>query len=98
MQKFLNIENMISSLKIQINSPKTRFWKEKSVQDLVTLGPPAQATLVYVIFKNVENFKSIYIYIYYFILILQIFFCGRKIKNMMKYLGIHHLSKWNPQN
>jgi hypothetical protein len=27
-------------LKIQINSPqKTRFWKEKSVEDVVTLGP-----------------------------------------------------------
>jgi hypothetical protein len=23
---------------------KTRFWKEKSVEDLVTLGPTAQAT------------------------------------------------------
>jgi hypothetical protein len=26
---------------------KTRFWKEKSVKDAVTLGPTAQATLVY---------------------------------------------------
>jgi len=25
---------------------KTRFWKEKSVEDMVTLGPTAQATLV----------------------------------------------------
>jgi hypothetical protein len=25
---------------------KTRFWKEKSVEDVVTLGPAAQATLV----------------------------------------------------
>ncbi len=25
---------------------KTSFWKEKSVQDVVTLGPMAQATLV----------------------------------------------------
>jgi hypothetical protein len=28
-------------LKIQINSPKIRFWKEKSVEDMVTLGPTA---------------------------------------------------------
>ncbi len=28
---------------------KTRFWKEKSVKDVVTLGPTAQATLVYFI-------------------------------------------------
>ncbi len=26
--------------------PKTRFWKEKSVENVVTLGPMAQATLV----------------------------------------------------
>jgi len=26
--------------------PKTRFWKEISVEDMVTLGPTAQATLV----------------------------------------------------
>jgi hypothetical protein len=25
---------------------KTRFWKEKSVENVVTLGPMAQATLV----------------------------------------------------
>jgi len=25
---------------------KTRFWKEKSVEDVVTLGATAQATLV----------------------------------------------------
>jgi len=34
-------------LKIEINSQKTRFWKEKSVEDVVTLGPTAQATLVW---------------------------------------------------
>ncbi len=28
---------------------KTRFWKEKSVEDEVTLGPTAQATLVHMI-------------------------------------------------
>ncbi len=27
--------------------PKTRFWKEKWVEDVVTLGPTAQAILVY---------------------------------------------------
>ncbi len=26
---------------------KTRFWKEKSVEDVVTLGPMTQATLVH---------------------------------------------------
>jgi hypothetical protein len=33
-------------LKIQINSKKTRFRKEKPVENVVTLGPMAQATLV----------------------------------------------------
>jgi hypothetical protein len=28
---------------------KTRFWKEKSVEDLVTLGPMAHATLAYIV-------------------------------------------------
>jgi hypothetical protein len=27
---------------------ETRFWKEKSVEDVLTLGPRAQATLVYI--------------------------------------------------
>jgi len=27
---------------------KTRFWKEKSVEAVVTLGPTVQATLVYI--------------------------------------------------
>jgi hypothetical protein len=27
---------------------KTRFWKEKSVEDVLTLGPTAQATLVFI--------------------------------------------------
>jgi len=31
-----------------------RFWKEKSVEDTVTLGPTARATLVY-IFKGIAG-------------------------------------------
>jgi hypothetical protein len=34
---------------------KTRFWKEKSVDDVGTLGPTAQATLVYLKRKVVPN-------------------------------------------
>jgi hypothetical protein len=37
---------VISASEIQINSKKTRFWKEKSIENMVTLGPTAQATLV----------------------------------------------------
>jgi hypothetical protein len=36
-------------MKIQINFQKTRFWKEKSVEDVETLGPMAQATLINII-------------------------------------------------
>ncbi len=32
---------------------KTRFWKEKSVENVVTLEPTAQATIVYII-SNVK--------------------------------------------
>jgi hypothetical protein len=44
-------------LKIQINSKKTRFWKEKSVKDVVTLGPRAQATQVYIYIYYVKYKK-----------------------------------------
>jgi hypothetical protein len=37
---------MISTPKNSNKFPKTRFWKEKSVEEVVTLGPMAQATLV----------------------------------------------------
>jgi hypothetical protein len=33
-------------LKIQINPQKPRYWKEKLVEDVVTLESMAQATLV----------------------------------------------------
>jgi hypothetical protein len=38
------IQRWFLPLKIQINSKKTRLGKEKSVEDVVTLGPTAQAT------------------------------------------------------
>jgi hypothetical protein len=38
---------MISAAKNSNRFQKTRFWKEKSVKDAITLGPTAQATLVY---------------------------------------------------
>jgi hypothetical protein len=33
---------------------KTRFWKEKSVENLVTLGTTAQATLI----VGINNYES----------------------------------------
>jgi hypothetical protein len=39
---------VISAAQNSNKFPKNRFWKEKSVEDLVTLGPTAQATLVFV--------------------------------------------------
>jgi hypothetical protein len=32
---------------------KTRFWKEKSVEDMVTLGPTSQATLIIIMISEV---------------------------------------------
>jgi hypothetical protein len=37
---------VISAVENSNKFPKTRFWKEKSLEDVVTLGPTAQATLV----------------------------------------------------
>ncbi len=34
---------------------KTRLWKEKSVEDVVTLGPMAQATLVFIKKKKIQD-------------------------------------------
>jgi hypothetical protein len=39
-------------LKFFLNSKKTRFWTEKSVEDVVILGPMAEATLVLMIVFN----------------------------------------------
>jgi len=37
---------VISAAESSNKFQKTEFWKEKSVEDMVTLGPMAQATLV----------------------------------------------------
>jgi hypothetical protein len=37
---------MISATENSNKFQKTRFWKENLVEDVVTLGPMAQATLV----------------------------------------------------
>jgi hypothetical protein len=39
---------MISVAENSNKFQKTRFWTEKSVEDVITLGPMAQATLVYI--------------------------------------------------
>jgi hypothetical protein len=38
---------------------KTRFWKEKSVEDVVTLGPTAQATLVILILVGTRDLRTL---------------------------------------
>jgi hypothetical protein len=40
------ILKVLSATKNSNKFQKTRFWKEKSVEDVVTLGPSAQATLI----------------------------------------------------
>jgi hypothetical protein len=39
---------VISATKNSNKFQKTKFWKEKSVENVVALGPTAHATLVYV--------------------------------------------------
>jgi hypothetical protein len=36
---------VISAVENSNKFPKTKFWKEKSAEDMVTLGPTAQAML-----------------------------------------------------
>jgi hypothetical protein len=40
------IFKVISAAENSNKFQKTRFWKEKSGEDVITLGPTAQATLV----------------------------------------------------
>jgi hypothetical protein len=40
---------VISAVENSNKFQNTRFWKEKSVEDVVTLEPTAQATLVMII-------------------------------------------------
>jgi hypothetical protein len=37
---------VISAVEKSNKIQKTRFWKEKSVKDVITFGPTAQTTLV----------------------------------------------------
>jgi hypothetical protein len=43
------ILKVISAAENSNKFQNTRFWKEKSVEDVITLGPTAQATLVMII-------------------------------------------------
>jgi len=45
---------------------KTRFWKEKLVEDMVTLGPMAQATLVFLMTQKNNIVLYYYVKVYIF--------------------------------
>jgi hypothetical protein len=49
---------VISTIENSNKFPKTRFWKEKSVEDMVTFGPMAQATVVMMILWHVNAWHS----------------------------------------
>jgi hypothetical protein len=59
---------------------KTRFWKEKSVEDLVKLGPMAQATLVWC--KVSDDAMCIALIFGYYMIydIIRIFYNHKNIK------------------
>jgi hypothetical protein len=56
---FRTSEILVFKLKIQINSKKPGFWKEESVEDMVTLRPTAQATLVLIMMQALRPFTSL---------------------------------------
>jgi len=62
-QNVVDIDFKVISATANSNKfPKTRFYKEKSVEDMVTLGPTAQATLVISKFRGkFGGFLNIYI-------------------------------------
>jgi hypothetical protein len=45
---------------------KTRFWKEKSVENMVTLGPMAQATLAILMIQRDNIMSYYYVKVYIF--------------------------------
>jgi hypothetical protein len=45
---------VISAVENSNKFQKTKFWKEKSVEDVVTLGPTAQASLIGIILTFVR--------------------------------------------
>jgi hypothetical protein len=47
---------------------KTRFWKEKLVRDMVTLGPMAQATLVILMTQRDNIMLYYYLKVYIFLI------------------------------
>jgi hypothetical protein len=49
---------MISAAENSNKFQKTRFWKEKSLEDEFTLGPPAQATLILMDLCNINTMVS----------------------------------------
>jgi hypothetical protein len=65
---------------------KTRFWKEKSVEDVVTLGPMAQATLVGFKFPLQPHSRSL----------LGVLRCLNRSKVLGKVLGRVHSQKKGP--
>jgi len=49
---------VISATENSNKFPKNQVWKEKLVEDMVTLGPTAQATLVLIIQQGIETHKN----------------------------------------
>jgi hypothetical protein len=57
---------MTSSTEISNKILKTKFWKEKSVENMVTLGPMAQATLVILMIQKDNIMLYYYVKVYIF--------------------------------
>ncbi len=57
---------MTSTTEISNKILKTKFWKEKSVENMVTLGPMAQATLVILMIQKDNIMLYYYVKVYIF--------------------------------
>jgi hypothetical protein len=57
---------MTSTTEISNKILKTKFWKEKSVENMVTLGPMAQATLIILMIQKDNIMLYYYVKVYIF--------------------------------
>ncbi len=61
--EILNLK-VISAAENSNKFQETRFWKEKSVENVVTLGPTAQATIVLIEAEEWDPFLGSFVSIY----------------------------------
>jgi hypothetical protein len=90
---------MISAIENSNKFRKTRFWKEKSVEDMVTLGPMAQDTLVLSSAIYVTTYLPTYVIVHFQMIIKGSNFQQAKTKqNKRMFLLQQHGHSFVPSN